>query len=125
MLALRSNPKPSQGISPALIKYVALYGGYVVFLHAVDGPWRSWKTEPAAVDPWTLQHVLWGALGSYMGLTPIQVLALSSVNELVEYGVRKARPDLLWGTPESNANVFMDLVATLAGWKLGEFVVDR
>jgi hypothetical protein len=110
--------------TPALLKYSAAYAGYVVFLHAVDGPWRHWKEgrEGKALDPWTGQHVLWGALGAYMGLSPRQVLILSSVNELVEYGVRSLRPDLLWGSPESPQNVFMDLAATLAGWKIAELI---
>jgi hypothetical protein len=119
------NGQDSEGLSPALIKYCVLYGGYVVFLHAVDGPWRHWKTEPATLDPWTLQHVLWGALGQHMGLGPAQILVLSSINELVEFGVRKLRPDLLWGTPETTSNVFMDLVATLAGYKLAEVLMGE
>ena len=106
---------------------MALYGGYVFFLHAVDGPWRHWKDgrEGQAVDPWTVQHVLWGALGSYMGLAPTQVLLLSSLNEMAEAWVRKTHPDALWGSPESTHNVFMDLVATLAGWKLAELLTKR
>jgi hypothetical protein len=66
---------------------------------------------------------MWGALGSYMGLAPTQIMVLSTINELVEFGVRKLRPDLLWGTPETSSNVFMDLVATLAGYKLAEVLV--
>jgi hypothetical protein len=124
---LRNSQESAPVLSPALLKYVALYGGYVVFLHAVDGPWRHWKDGRAgqAIDPWTLQHVLWGALGSYMGLPPTQILVLSSINEMVEARIRKKRPDLLWGTPESAHNVFMDLVATLAGWKLADLLAKR
>lgn len=58
-----------------------------------------------------------------MGLHPTKILILSSINELVEAQVRKQRPDLLWGTPESPNNVFMDIVATLAGWKLAEVLL--
>jgi hypothetical protein len=114
----------SQALPPALIKYSLAYGVYVVALHAVDGPWRDWKEgrEGQAIDPWTGQHVLWGALGAYMGLGPGQVLVLGTINELVEWGVRTYRPDLLWGSPESPNNVFMDIVATMAGWKLGEML---
>jgi hypothetical protein len=114
-------------LTPALLKYSAAYAAYVAFLHAVDGPWRNWKVgrEGQALDGWTIQHVLWGALGAYVGLTPKQVLILSTVNELVEYGVRTYRPDLLWGSPESPQNVFMDLAATLAGWKIAELIAKR
>jgi hypothetical protein len=114
-------------VTPALIQYSAAYAAYVAFLHAVDGPWRHWKEgrEGKAIDPWTTQHVLWGALGAAMGLSPKQVLILGSVNELVEWGVRTCRPDLLWGSPESPTNVFMDLTASLVGWKLGEMLTKK
>ncbi len=122
-----SQAQNSQAALPALIKYSAAYAAYVAFLHAVDGPWRHWKDghEGQAVDPWTYQHVLWGGIGAAMGLTARQVLILGSVNELVEWGVRTYRPDLLWGSPESRANVFMDLVASLAGWKLAELLTRQ
>jgi hypothetical protein len=114
-------------LTSALIKYSAAYAAYVAFLHAVDGPWRHWKDgrEGAAVDPWTGQHVLWGTLGSFMGLTPKQILILGTVNELVELGVRTYRPDLLWGSPESPQNVFFDLMASLVGWELGELLTGN
>lgn len=117
----------TQAVPANLLKYAGSYALYVAFLHAVDGPWRDWKEgrEGQAVDPWTGQHVLWGALGSYMGLGPGQVLVLSTINELVEWGVRTYRPDLLWGSPESPQNVFMDLVATLAGWKLADVLAGQ
>lgn len=121
-------PNGQEGaISPALLKYTAAYAAYVAFLHAVPGPWRHWKDgrEGKALDPWTGQHVLWGALGAAMGLKPTQVLVLSTINELAEWGLRTYRPDLLWGSPESPQNVFMDLAATLAGWKLAEFLMRK
>jgi len=107
-----------------LFKYVALYGAYVVALHVVPGPWKNWKKgrEGKALDPWTLQHVLWGALGQRMGLTATEVLYLGTVNEIAEAGIRTLRPDLLWGTPESPSNVLADLVATWAGWGLGKLL---
>jgi hypothetical protein len=43
----------------------------------------------------------------------------------VEWGVRTCRPDLLWGSPESPTNVFMDLTASLVGWKLGEMLTKK
>jgi hypothetical protein len=108
------------GRKPINWKYVGAYAAYVAFLHAVDGPWRHWKRGRSgqALDPWTLQHVLWGAIAERMGVDRDQLMALSTVNEAVEAGVRTFRPDLLWGTPESPANVIMDLVANWAGWEL-------
>ena len=105
-----------------VIKFAALYGAYVIFLHVVDGPWKHWKEgrEGQVLDPWTGQHVLWGAIGSYMGLGSGEVLILGTVNEVVEYGVRKFRPDLLWGTPETAGNMFADLAATWVGWQIGK-----
>jgi hypothetical protein len=99
-----------------------LYAGYVVFLHAVDGPWRHWKDgrEGEAVDLWLVQHLLWGAIAQRMGLSPKQLFMLGTVNELVEFGVRKLRPDLLWGSPESGANVALDLIGNIAGWLIAE-----
>ena len=86
-------------------RLVAAYSAYVVGLHVVDGPWRSWKKGRAgkAVDPWTLQHVLWGVIAERMRVGREQILLLSAVNEVVELGVRTFRPDMLWGTPETPA----------------------
>lgn len=105
-------------------KYVAAYGAYVLALHAVEGPWRRWKVgyEGAAVDPWTLTHALWGAIAHRMGVSRSQLLVLSAANEGAEWATRTFRPDLLWGTPETSANVGVDLVATLAGWELARLV---
>ncbi len=101
-------------------RYVALYGAYVAALHALDGPWRRWKFgwEGRAVDPWTLQHLLWGAIAQRVGVGPGQLALLGLANEAVEAGVRHYRPDLLWGTPETPLNVAADLVANQAGWEL-------
>jgi hypothetical protein len=101
-----------------LVSYSLAYGAYVAFLHVVPGPWRNWKRgyEGQALDPWTLQHVLWGVIARRWGLTQGQLLALSAANELIEYGVRSRRPDLLWGTPETPANVAVDIAANAAGW---------
>jgi hypothetical protein len=92
----------------------------VLFLHAVDGPWRHWKEnrESHLFDPWSLTHVAWGAIGAHMGLSAREVMVLSTINEAAEWGVRASRPDLLWGTPESSGNVLVDLVATWGGWAL-------
>jgi hypothetical protein len=110
------------GLNSNLVKYSALYGAYVVALHAIDGPWQHWKEgwEGRAVDPWTSQHLLWGLIGQRMGLNQNEILVLTTINEAVELGVRTFRPDLLWGSPESPRNVIVDIVATWAGWKLGE-----
>jgi hypothetical protein len=109
-------------VSAAHWRYVALYGAYVVALHAIDGPWKRWKQgrEGKALDPWTLQHVLWGAIAYRMGVDRSQLVALGTANEVVEAGVRTFRPDLLWGTPESPANVIVDVAANWAGWELAK-----
>jgi len=51
-------------------------------------------------------------------------LVLSTLNEMAEAWVRKKQPGL-WGSPESTHDAFMDIVATLAGWKLADFVAKR
>lgn len=104
------------------LAYCALYAVYVAALHAIDGPWRRWKEERPgkAVDGWTATHIVWGMIGRRMGVSEHDVLILSTLNEAVEAGVRTFRPDLLWGSPESAANVLTDMVATYAGYKLEE-----
>ncbi len=104
-----------------LLRYVGLYGAYVLFLHTIPGPWHTWKEgrEGKAIDPWTVSHVAWGLLGQRLGLTASKVTLLGSVNELVEHGVSAYRSDLLWGQPDVPANTAMDMVALLAGWGVG------
>ncbi len=105
-----------------LQKYILAYGAYVAFLHAVPGPWRRWKEgrEGKVFDWWSVQHVLWGALAERWGLSRVQLLALGLANEGVEYAVRKARPDLLWASPESPRNVGADLLAAALGHALAQ-----
>jgi len=111
-------------VSKNLIAYCALYAAYVAALHAIDGPWRRWKEERPgkAVDGWTATHVIWGMIGRRMGVTEHEVLVLTTLNEAVEFGVRVTRPDLLWGSPESAANVLTDMVSTYVGYKIEEFL---
>lgn len=101
-----------------VVPFALLYGAYVVTLHAVDGPWRQWKVgrEGRAIDPWTGQHVMWGAIAQRMGVSQGALFALGVVNEGIELATRTYRPDLLWGTPESPANVAVDLGSAAAGW---------
>lgn len=101
-------------------RFVAYYAAYVAALHMIDGPWRHWKQGHAgsSIDPWTVTHVAWGVIAARMGLTRNQVLVLSALNEVAEHGARALRPDLLWGTPETPANVVVDLAATWAGWEV-------
>lgn len=108
-------------------KFVALYGAYVAGLHLIDGPWRSWKRghEGQPVDPWTASHVVWGMIANRMGVPLEQFMALGTINEAVEVGVRAVRPDLLWGTPESPANVITDMAANWAGWELANRLGSR
>lgn len=105
-----------------LLTFSLAYGAYVAFLHAVSGPWRTWKEgrEGKVLDPWTLQHVLWGAIAQRWGLSQNELLALGVVNELGEYVTRSLRPDLLWGTPETGANVAADLASAALGHALAE-----
>ena len=100
-------------------KYSLAYLAYVTALHLIPGPWKQWKVGRAgrATDPWTLQHLLWGALGKAMGLSLTEVMVLSVANEALEAGVRRYRPDLLWGTPETPKNVVVDLLGVAAGWQ--------
>jgi len=108
-------------VNPRLAAFAGLYGGYVLFLHLVDGPWRHWKRGRegrAVVDPWTATHVVWGAIGQRFGLSAKEVMILGAVNEALEFEVRRSRPDLLWGEPESPANVIVDMAATWAGFEL-------
>ena len=100
-----------------MIRYIAMYGAYVAFLHAVPGPWRKWS-KGQVVDWWTVMHVAWGALAERTGLSIQQLMVLTTANEIGEAGIRKYRPDLLWGTPEPWPNVAMDLVFTAMGHKL-------
>lgn len=105
-------------------KFLALYSSYVVALHLVPGPWRSWKVGRAGrlgpVDLWSLTHVVWGVIAVRLGLNQADFMKLGAVNELVEAGIRATRPDLLWGSPETLPNVAADLAANWLGFKLGE-----
>lgn len=112
-------------IRPRVKSFVATYAAYVLFLHAVDGPWRRWKKgrQRPAVDPWTLQHLGWGAIARAWGLTREEFFALGLANEAVELATRIARPDLLWGSPESLPNVAVDIAANAAGFELAGLVL--
>jgi hypothetical protein len=54
-----------------------------------------------------------------MGLSRREFVALGRLNEVAEFVIRKTRPDLLWGSPESFGNVVGDLVANRIGYELG------
>ena len=104
--------------------YVGSYAAYVAFLHAVPGPWRHWKRKSGrAIDPWTGSHILWGAYARIMGIPLVELTALAAANEVGEYAIRRTRPDLLWGSPESTMNVFVDMVATGLGWLLAAMLM--
>ena len=109
-----------QGVLP----YVLAYGGYVAALHAVPGPWHTWKRgyELRAVDPWTGQHLIWGAVAQRFGLTPGQLMILGVLNEVGELLVRRYRPQWLWGQPDVPMNLVVDLAANLAGWYAAEWL---
>lgn len=98
-------------------RYIAAYAGFVAAMHVVDGPWQRW-TKGKTVDMWTLTHVAWGAVARRMRVPFGTFMLLAATNEVVEWWVRENRPDMLWGTPESRANVAMDLVTNAAGYLL-------
>lgn len=109
-----------------VVAYSALYGLYVLYLHTTPGPWRAWKQEAgAAIDPWFATHLAWGALAKLVGIGPGALLGLGALNEIVEAELRRRRPDLLWGTPESLPNVAMDLVGNQAGWWVMSQLVEE
>ncbi len=104
--------------------FILAYGSYVAALHLVEGPWKDWKKGgPSAVDKWTATHIAWGAIGQAFGLSHTEITALAAVNEVGEYVVRGVRPDLLWGSPETTANVAIDIAATSAGWWLASAIL--
>ena len=107
-----------------VVKYSLLFAASVAAIHLVkNGPWRTWKQgrfEGKAVDPWTLQHVMWGMIANRMGLTVEQHAVLGAINEVGELWIRRNRPGSLWGTPESPVNVAVDLLANTAGWYLAD-----
>ncbi len=107
-------------------RFLLAFGVYVAALHTVDGPWREWKRgrEGLALDPWTLTHVGWGAAARAAGISAGEWFLLGLANEAVELVARKRRPDLLWGEPESPANVGLDLVTNALGWELADLVLE-
>lgn len=106
---------------------MAWYAAYVAALHVVPGPWRQWKRDHAgsAIDPWTWTHLVWGLIAERMGISRRDFSIMGVTNEVVELGVRKARPDLLWGSPETAGNVIVDLAANALGWELGRMTRRR
>jgi hypothetical protein len=110
--------KPRRATQQELLTYAALFGATVVGMHVIPGPWTRWS-EGKVVDKWWLTHVFWGWLGARMNQSLDQQMALTAANELGEAWIRQNRPDLLWGTPETPANVAMDFVGNALGWWLG------
>jgi hypothetical protein len=95
--------------------FLAIYAAWVVLVNAAPGPWRRW-TRGQTVDPWTLTHVAFGALAYEKGLSLVELNVLGVLNEAAEAGLRRRRPDLLWGEPESGSNIVADVAANSAGW---------
>lgn len=94
----------------------ALYAGYVALLHIIPGPWRHWS-RGKIFDEWMLTHLAGGVVAQYLGVSYKDYLILSVGNEAVEAGIRKYRPDLLWGEPESFGNVIGDLATGFLGYE--------
>lgn len=105
--------------SRELLNYGALFSAYVVALHATDGPWKNWS-KGDVIDNWWYTHVFWGWLGARMNQSFGQHMTLTAANETVEFLARTYRPDLMWGSPETTANVAMDFVGNALGWYLGK-----
>lgn len=105
--------------SPAKVgQYICLYGVSVLAVHLLPGPWRHWS-KGTTVDMWTFTHIFWGWLGAKMDQSFTQQMTLASLNEILEFLLRKYRPDLMWGGAEPGLNVPMDLVGNALGWQLG------
>ena len=100
-----------------LLSYSAAYGATVAMLHLVDGPWKRWP-KGQLIDNWTYTHIAWGVLAKIWGLSLEQITALTVINELGEAWVRKNRPNLLFGSPESAPNIGMDISTTLVAFRL-------
>ena len=110
--------------------YVVTYGVFVYALHAIKPLTEAtsqWKAQSGNghVDKWLYFHAFWGVLARLYGLSGGETLGLAVVNEGGEALVRRYRPDLLWGTPESSKNVALDLVVTGMGWALTDEAIRR
>lgn len=101
-----------------LFSFIAAYGAYFVFLHAVDGPWTGWKKKPGLYDNWTLTHLAWAAIAKRWGITLEELMIMTVANEGAEWVLRQTRPDLLFGTEESWGNVARDVALTALAYKL-------
>ena len=102
-----------------LLKFSALFGSYVLVLHAFDGPWRNWtkKGENSTFDTWTLTHFVWGGIAREFDIDLKTLNMLGVGNEIAEYSLRKIKFMGLWGEPETPTNMAVDLIAAAAGWK--------
>ena len=96
-------------------KYLLLYGASVGLANVFDGPWRRWSSK-ANFNGWTSMHVLWGGIAYKFKLSLNQTIALSVLNEAVELWLRKNHPVAMWGDPESNLNIAIDVSANIGGW---------
>lgn len=100
-----------------VLSYSAAYMIYVTLLHQMEGPWKSWD-KGDVIDAWTITHIVWGALGKKWGLSPSEMTVLAALNEVGEALVRKYRKDLLFGSPETVANIVTDIVVTVAAYAI-------
>lgn len=104
-------------------RFVTAYAGYVAAIHAIPQLFR-WP-KGAVVDRWTVTHLVWGAIGQRMGVSLGTVTALSAANEVGEALVRHFRPDLVFGSPETPANITVDVLANIAGWLASSHLRNR
>jgi len=105
-------------------KFILTYVAYVAAINTLPGPWEKWKEgfEGKPLDKWSLTHVAWGAIARAMGVTFDELIMLSASNEVLDQAIRTQNPSLLWGEPESPANVAADIALNLVGFKLFELV---
>lgn len=99
-------------------KFITAYAGYVAAIHLIpNGPWTKWK-KGRVVDAWTLTHVAWSIIAKEMGVSLKSLMTLATINEVGEAIMRRARPDLAFGSPEGPLNVTADLVTNYAAYRL-------
>ncbi len=103
-------------MNPNTLRAIGAYGGYVLFVHMVDGPWKQWD-KGTCVDWWTVTHLACMSIARRMGVPFRDAMVLGVLNEVGEALVRRYRPDLLFGGPEPPCNIVMDLVANYVGYR--------
>lgn len=84
-------------------------------------------TNQAPVDKFTIAHFLTGMIFGLMNVNFWLVLLIASVFELIECSLHRWFPSIfrdghIWAQ-ESLSNQFMDVMAVVAGWATGLFIL--